>query len=84
MIYYNMGSGFRLASRIYTNSFAGKNREMAFPFIPNNYFGFQNRNQYAYNVYHQLADNGAGFGARGARWARANNVPVQFIPSNYQ
>jgi hypothetical protein len=78
-----MGSGFRLASRVYTNSFAGKEREMALPFKPNNYFGFQNKTQYSYNVYHQLADNTAGFGARGARWARINNVPISFIPPNY-
>lgn len=77
-----MGTGTRLASRIFTNSFAGKEREMAFPLIPNNYFGFQNRTQYSYNVYHQLADNGAGSGARGARWARVNNVPISFIPPN--
>ena len=72
--------GFRLGSRIYTNSFAGKNSKMAYPFKPNNYFGWQNKNQYSYNVYHQLADNTAGAGARGARWARINNVPVSFIP----
>lgn len=77
-----MGSGARLSSRIYTNSFAGKEREMAFPFVPNNYFGFQNKTQYSYNVYHQLANNGAGFGSRAARWARVNNVPVSFIPPN--
>ena len=75
-----MGSSSRLASRIYTNSFAGKEREMAFPFVPKNYFGFQNKTQYSYNVYHQLAYNGAGFGSRGARWARVNRVPVAFIP----
>ena len=72
--------GFRLGSRIYTNSFAGKNKEMALPFKPNNYFGLQTKSQYSYNVYHQLADNGAGFGARGARWARVNNVSIPFIP----
>jgi hypothetical protein len=75
-----MGTGSRLASRIFTNSFAGKEREMAFPFNPPNYFGFQNKTQYSYNVYHQLAYNGAGFGSRGARWARVNNVPISFIP----
>lgn len=75
-----MGTGTRLASRIFTNSFAEKSREMAFPLRPNNYFGFQNKTQYSYNVYHQLADNGAGFAARGARWARVNNVPISFIP----
>lgn len=77
-----MGTGTRLGSRIFTNSFAGKEREMAFPLRPNNYFGFQNQKQYSYNVYHQLADNGAGSGARGARWARVNNVPISFIPPN--
>lgn len=75
-----MGSGVRLGSRIYTNSFAGKEREMAFPLRPNNYFGFQNKTQYSYNVYHQLADLGAGFGARGARWARVHNLSVEFKP----
>ena len=78
-----MGSGFKLSSRICTNSFAGKNKEMSLPFLPNNYFGFQNKNQYSYNIYHQLADNSAGFGARGARWARTNNIHVQFIPRQY-
>lgn len=73
-----MGAGLRLGSRMYTNSFAGKDREMAFPFRPKNYFGFQNKTQYSYNVYHQLADNGAGFGSRGARWARVNSVPVLY------
>ena len=53
---------------------------MAFPLKPNNYFGFQNKIQYSYNVYHQLADNSSGFGSRGARWARVNNVPIHFIP----
>ena len=72
----------RLNSRIFTNSFAGKEREMAFPFKPNNYFGFQNKTQYSYNVYHQLANNGASFGSRGARWARNNGVAISFIPPN--
>lgn len=75
-----MGSAARLASRIYSNSFAGKQREIALPLRPNNYFGFQNKKQYSYNTYHQLANNGAGFGSRGARWARVNNVYVAFIP----
>ncbi len=75
-----MGSGTRFSSRIFTNSFAGKDREMALPLRPNNYFGFQNQTQYSYNVYHQLANNGAGFGSRQARWARVNNVPISFIP----
>jgi hypothetical protein len=74
--------GLKLGSRIYTNSFATKNNSMAFPFKPNNYFGWQNKTQYSYNVYHQLADNGAGAGARAARWARVNSIPVAFIPPN--
>ena len=77
-----MGSSLRLSSRIYTNSFAGKEREMAFPLMPNNYFGFQSRSQYSYNTYYQLADNTAGAGARGARWARINGIPIHFIPPN--
>jgi hypothetical protein len=78
-----MGNGSgpgRINSRVFTNSFAGKENAMAFPLIPNNYFGFQNKNQYSYNTYHQLAYLGAGFGSRGARWARVNNVPISFIP----
>ena len=75
-----IGSG--LNSRIFTNSFAGKEREMAFPFRPKNYFGFQNKTQYSYNVYHQLANNGTGFGSRGARWARVNSLPISFKPPN--
>ncbi len=77
-----MGSG-SFNSRIFTNSFAGKEREMAFPLVPKLYFGFQTRHQYSYNVYHQLANNGAGFGSRGARWARVNNQPISFNPPNY-
>ena len=67
-------------SRIFTNSFAGKESAMAFPLVPKNYFGFQTKGQYSYNIYHQLANNGAGFGSRGARWERVNNVPVSFNP----
>ena len=78
-----MGTGSRIASRIYTNSFSGKNREMASPFRPNNYFGFQNKPQYSYNVYHALANNGASVAARGERWARANKVNIAFIPPTH-
>jgi hypothetical protein len=74
-----MGSG-RFNSRIFTNSFAGKEREMAYPLVPKLYFGFQTKQQYAYNVYHQLANNGAGFGSRGSKWAFANKVPISFNP----
>jgi hypothetical protein len=69
-----------LNSRIFTNSFAGQSSGMAYPFKPNNYFGFNSKPIYSYNVYYQLANNGAGFGARGERWARTNNVKVSFIP----
>jgi hypothetical protein len=69
-----------LNSRIFTNSFAGKDREMAFPLVPKRYFGFQSKAQYSYNTYHSLADNSPGFGARGARWARANGVTIAFNP----
>jgi hypothetical protein len=75
-----MGSGIRLNSRIFTNSFAGKEREMAFPLRPKLYFGFESKAQYSYNVYHQLANNGAGFGSRGAKWAKYHNEQVAFIP----
>jgi hypothetical protein len=78
-----MGTGPRLSSRIFTNSFAGKEKEMASPLKPNNYFGFQNKTQYSYNVYHQLANNGARFGSLGARWARINHVIIPFIPPNF-
>jgi hypothetical protein len=78
-----MGTGPRIASKIFTNSFAGKEKEMASPLKPHNYFGFQNKTQYSYNVYHQLANNGAGFGARGARWARINKVDISFIPPTH-
>ena len=74
-----MGSGFN--SRIFTNSFAGKEREMALPLVPKLYFGFRTKSQYSYNVYRQLSNNGAGFGARGARWERIHGVaPISFTP----
>ena len=78
-----MGTGSgpgRINSRIFTNSFASKENEMSFPLIPRNYFGFQNKKQYSYNVYHQLAYNGAGFGSRGARWARVYGISIAFNP----
>ena len=78
-----MGAGPRIASKIFTNSFAGKEREMSSPLNPKNYFGFQNKIQYSYNVYHQLAKNGPGFGSREARWARANKVNISFIPPTH-
>jgi hypothetical protein len=78
-----MGSGSgagRINSRIFTNSFAGKEREMAFPLMPKLYFGFQTKPQYSYNVYHQLADNSAGFGSRGAKWALRNGIHTSYVP----
>ena len=78
-----MGSGSRFSSRIFTNSFSFLEKEMSFSLRPNNYFGFQNQKQYSYNIYHQLANNGSGFGARGARWDRVNNVSISFIPPHY-
>jgi len=79
-----MGSSSRLNSRIFTNSFSHKEYEMARPLLPHTYFGMQNRAQYSYNTYHQLANNGAGFGALGARWARANNVQISFYPPPFR
>ena len=78
-----MGSGSgvgRINSRIFTNSFAGKEREMAFPLMPKLYFGFQTKPQYSYNVYHQLADNGASFGSRGGKWNRQHGIYLVYNP----
>lgn len=72
--------GYRFNSRIYTNSFAIKEQEMTQRLYPKTYFGFPTRIQYSYNVYHQLANNGASFGARGARWDRYYGQKVAFIP----
>lgn len=82
-----MGTGSgpgRLNSRIYTNSFAGKNNEAYSPFyfvdIGNSFYGLS-RSQYSHQTYYQLANNGAGAGARGDRWSRAHGLqPVSFIP----
>ncbi len=73
------GAGI-LNYRIFTNSFAGKEREMAFPLMPKLFFGFQTKPQYSYNVYHQLADNSAGFGSRGAKWALRNGIHTSYVP----
>jgi hypothetical protein len=77
------GSG-RINSRIYTNSFASKNNEAYLPFnlrsSGNTFFGLS-KPQYSHQTYYQLADNGAGAGARGDRWLRANGQqPIRFIP----
>lgn len=71
--------GLKLGSRIYTNSFTGKDQEMTYSLKTNKYFGFQNKTQYAYNLYRQLTENGAGAGSRGARWARVNNIQISFL-----
>jgi hypothetical protein len=53
---------------------------MAFPLNPKRYFGFQTKPQYSYNVYHQLANNGASFGSRGGKWALRNGINIAFNP----
>jgi hypothetical protein len=82
-----MGTGSgpgRLNSRIYTNSFAGKNNAAYAPFYflqaGNSFYGLS-RPQYSRQTYYQLADNGAGAGARGDRWLRSQGYqPITFIP----
>ena len=78
-----MGNGSgpgRLNSRVYTNSYASKSLEMAFPFKNGDSFAGLSRPQYSYVTYNCLAYHGAGAGGRAGRWARANSVPIQFIP----
>jgi hypothetical protein len=53
---------------------------MAFPLNPKRYFGFQTKPQYSYNVYNQLANNGASFGSRGGKWALRNGINIAFNP----
>ena len=72
-----------LNSRIYTNSFAGMERALLYPKANGGSFGNLSKPQYAYLVYHELADNGAGFASRGARWARTNNLTIAFQPPKY-
>jgi hypothetical protein len=79
------GSGAgRINSRIYNNSFAGKNNEAYMPFYfqaAGNSFYNLSRAQYSRQTYYQLADNGAGAGARGDRWLRTQGYqPISFIP----
>jgi hypothetical protein len=79
-----MGPRGRINSRIYTNSFAGKNNEAYLPFYlrsaGSSFFGLS-KPQYSHQTYYQLADNGAGAGARGDRWLRANGQQsISFIP----
>ena len=82
-----MGTGSgpgRLNSRVYTNSFAGKNNEAYMPFYfqaAGNSFYNLSRPQYSHQTYYQLADNGAGAGARGDRWIIAQGYQtISFIP----
>ncbi len=79
-----MGSGSgpgRLNSRIYTNSFSSKVNEMAFPFRnQGTSFAGLSKPQYSHLTYYELANNGAGFGSRGERWARAQGIQTSFIP----
>jgi len=82
-----MGTGSgpgRINSRIYTNSFSRKNTEAYSPFnmlqAGNSFYGLS-RPQYSRQTYYQLANNGAGAGARGDRWMRAQGLPpISFIP----
>jgi hypothetical protein len=69
-----------LNSRIFTNSFAAQSSAMAYPFKNGGSFGGLTRAQYSYLTYHELADNSTGFGARGARWERANGIRTSFSP----
>jgi hypothetical protein len=82
-----MGNGSgpgRLNSRVYTNSFAGKNNEAYKPFylrdVGNSFYGLS-KPQYSHSTYYQLANNGAGAGARGDRWLRSQGYqPTVFTP----
>ena len=82
-----MGTGSgpgRLNSRIYTNSFAGKNNAAYAPFYfqqaGSSFYGLT-KSQYSHQTYYQLANNGAGAGARGDRWLRAQGYQaISFVP----
>ena len=78
-----MGFGL-LNSRIFTNSFAGKNNAAYAPFYfkeqGDSFYGLS-KAQYSHQTYYQLANNGAGAGARGDRWLRANGYQsTAFVP----
>jgi hypothetical protein len=81
------GSGAgRLSSRIFTNSFPGKNYQVYRPYdirqIGNSFYGLS-KPQYASQTYHQLASLGTGMGDRSSRWDRATNAqPIQFVHPN--
>ena len=78
-----MGSG-RINSRVYTNSFAGRNNQAYLPYYlqqAGNSFNNLSRPQYSHQSYYQLAYNGAGTGGREGRWFRSNGLqPIKFIP----
>ena len=74
----------RLNSRIFTNSFAGKNNAAYSPFYfkeqGNSFYGLS-KAQYSHQTYYQLANNGASAGGRGDKWLRANGYqPRSFVP----
>lgn len=78
-----MGFG-RINSRIYTNSFSGKNNQAYLPFYlqqAGDSFDCLSKPQYSCQTYYQLADNGPGAGGRAGRWRRANGLqPIPFFP----
>jgi hypothetical protein len=68
-------------SRIATNSFSSQEAAMAYPYKNGGSFGGLTKPQYSYLIYHQLANNGASAGSRGARWDRSfGSVQTAFIP----
>jgi hypothetical protein len=70
-----------LNSRVYTNSFAYKNTAAYLFNKEGSSFFRLSKPQYSHQTYYQLANNGAGAGARGDRWLRANGQqPISFIP----
>ena len=69
-----------LNSRVYTNSYAGASRALAYPFKYGGSFAGLSRPQYSNLTYYSLAYNGAGAGARGGRWAIHQRNAISFIP----
>ncbi len=82
-----MGNGSgpgRLNSKVFTNSFAGKNNAAYAPFwlrnMGDSFYGLS-KPQYSWQTYHQLAANGAGSGNRADRWERVHSLqPISFVP----
>jgi hypothetical protein len=71
----------RFNSRIATNSFSSQEAAMAYPYKNGGSFGGLTKPQYSSLIYHQLANNGASAGSRGARWERNfGTVPISFMP----